>query len=305
MSVSNITKPIITNIDISKDYDETQGSDDVHYQTFGRMAAFFGRDMQAHRHDGFFQLHYLVTGRIELQLDEQHYSVQAPLFILTPPSVPHAFFTQEDTDGYVLTVRQALITPLLNSLYPTHRELVDIPAICLSVADKPDELKTFNHYWALIGRESANQFSGREQSLAFLAQSLFTFLLRSIPLDDHHSGGVRGELKLFQRFNQLIDQHYHQHLAVPEYAEKLGITESRLKDMCRRFANRPPKRLIFDKQLREAKRLLLFSDSPVFEIAYQLGFKDPAYFARFFNRLVGCSPSFWRERNLVGKKCIQ
>ncbi|MDX7998209.1 4-hydroxyphenylacetate catabolism regulatory protein HpaA [Xenorhabdus sp. Reich] len=297
MSASNMTKPIIANIDISKDYDETQGSDDVHYQTFGRLAAFFGRDMQAHRHDSFFQLHYLVTGRIELQLDAQRYSVQAPLFILTPPSVPHAFFTQEDTDGHVLTIRQELITPLLSSLYPTHQELVDIPALCLSVADKPDELETFNHYWALIERESVNQFAGREQSLAFLAQSLFTFLLRSILLEDHRSGGVRGELKLFQRFNQLVDQHFHQHLAVPDYAEKLGITESRLKDMCRRFANRPPKRLIFDRQLREAKRLLLFSDSPVFEIAYQLGFKDPAYFARFFNRLVGCSPSVWRENN--------
>ncbi|MCC8366284.1 4-hydroxyphenylacetate catabolism regulatory protein HpaA [Xenorhabdus sp. PB61.4] len=298
MSASQINSEVISNIDISKDYDETQGSDDVHYQTFGRMAAFFGRDMQAHRHDGFFQLHYLVTGRIELQLDDLRYSVQAPLFILTPPSVPHAFFTQEGTDGYVLTVRQELITPLLNSLYPAHRELIDIPAFCLSIADKPDELETFNHYWALISRESANQFAGREQSLTFLAQSLFTFLLRSIPLEDHRAGGVRGELKLFQRFNQLVDQHYSQHLTVPEYAQILGITESRLKDMCRRFANRPPKRLIFDRQLREAKRLLLFSDSPVFEVAYQLGFKDPAYFARFFNRLEGCSPSIWRENNV-------
>ncbi|CDL82920.1 4-hydroxyphenylacetate catabolism regulatory protein HpaA [Xenorhabdus szentirmaii] len=301
MSASNVTKPIIANIDISKDYDETQGSDDVHYQTFGRLAAFFGRDMQAHRHDNFFQLHYLETGRIELQLDEQCYSVQAPLFILTPPSVPHAFFTQEDTDGHVLTVRQELITPLLSSLYPTHGKLIDIPAICLSVADKPNELATFNHYWALIERESMNQFAGREQSLACLAQSLFTFLLRSISLEDHRSGGVRGELKLFQRFNRLIDQHFHQHLAIPDYAEKLGITESRLKDMCRRFANRPPKRLIFDRQLREAKRLLRFSDSPVSDIAYQLGFKDPAYFARFFNRLVGCSPSVWRERCMVAE----
>lgn len=48
----------ITNIDISKDYDETQGSDDVHYQSFARMAAFFGRDMKPHRHDSFFQMHF-------------------------------------------------------------------------------------------------------------------------------------------------------------------------------------------------------------------------------------------------------
>jgi AraC-like DNA-binding protein len=114
-----------------------------------------------------------------------------------------------------------------------------------------------------------------------LAQAVFTLLLRNAKLDDHAASGMRGELKLFQRFNQMIDSHYHQHWTVPEYASELHLTESRLTDICRRFANRPPKRLIFDRQLREARRLLLFSDSAVNEIAWQLGFKDPAYFARF------------------------
>ncbi len=50
----------------------------------------FGRDMQAHRHALVFQMHFL-DGRIELQLDDHRYSVQAPLFVSTPPSVPHAF----------------------------------------------------------------------------------------------------------------------------------------------------------------------------------------------------------------------
>lgn len=165
----------ITNIDIGKDYDEVLGNDDVHYQTFGKLAAFFGRDMPAHRHDGYFQLHYLVTGHITLQLDESRYSVQAPLFILTPPSVAHAFFTQEDTDGHVLTVRQDLISPLLESLYSANLDRVDIPAICLSVADKPQDIETFNHYWDLMARESANNYIGRDQVLSSLAQALFTF----------------------------------------------------------------------------------------------------------------------------------
>lgn len=38
--MSDVSISTITNIDISKDYDETQGTDDVHYQTFGKMAAF-------------------------------------------------------------------------------------------------------------------------------------------------------------------------------------------------------------------------------------------------------------------------
>ncbi|HBT14272.1 MAG TPA: 4-hydroxyphenylacetate catabolism regulatory protein HpaA, partial [Erwinia persicina] len=34
----------------------------------------------------------------------------------------------------------------------------------------------------------------------------------------------------------------------------------------------------------------------VHQIAWQLGYKDPAYFARFFHRLTGCSPSEFRRR---------
>lgn len=33
----------IANIDINKDYDEGLGTEEVHYQSFSRMAAFFGR----------------------------------------------------------------------------------------------------------------------------------------------------------------------------------------------------------------------------------------------------------------------
>ncbi|MGL4859145.1 MAG: 4-hydroxyphenylacetate catabolism regulatory protein HpaA, partial [Enterobacteriaceae bacterium] len=37
----------ITNIDISKVYDARYGDSDVHYESFARLASFFGRDMQA------------------------------------------------------------------------------------------------------------------------------------------------------------------------------------------------------------------------------------------------------------------
>jgi AraC family 4-hydroxyphenylacetate 3-monooxygenase operon regulatory protein len=195
-------------------------------------------------------MHFLDTGQIELQLDDHRYSVQAPLFVLTPPSVPHAFITESDSDGHVLTVHEDLIWPLLEVLYPGTREAFGLPGMCLSLADKPDELTALAHYWQLIKRESTAQLPGREHTLALLAQAVFTLLLRNARLDDHAASGMRGELKLFQRFNQMIDSHYHQHWAVPDYANELHVTESRLTDICRRFANRPPKRLIFDRQLR-------------------------------------------------------
>ncbi|MCY1416058.1 HTH-type transcriptional activator RhaR [compost metagenome] len=48
--------------------------------------------------------------------------------------------------------------------------------------------------------------------------------------------------------------------------------------------------------MQEARRLLLFTSSSVNEIGYQLGFKDPAYFTRFFSREAGMTPSEYRSR---------
>ncbi len=96
------------------------GTDDVHYQSFARMAAFFSRHMLPHRHEQYFQMHFLNSGQIELQLDDHRYSVEAPLFVLTPPSVPHAFITESDADGHVLTVREDLIWPPAGSSVSGH-----------------------------------------------------------------------------------------------------------------------------------------------------------------------------------------
>ncbi|MDL4915868.1 MAG: 4-hydroxyphenylacetate catabolism regulatory protein HpaA [Enterobacterales bacterium endosymbiont of Blomia tropicalis] len=284
------------NINIGKEYDTRYVSDDMHYETFARLANFFGRDMHPHWHDRYFQLHFLATGKITLHLDDHYYAVQAPLFILTPPSVPHAFITEPESDGHVLTVRQEIIWPLIEKLWPGSGEAITLQGICLSLEHYPQTLQMLNHYWAVMAAEFSQSAQGRELVLIALAQAIFTLLLRTAPPDDISSCGVRGEMQVFQQFNQMIDGNFTQHLMVPDYARQLGISESKLTELCRRFANQSPKRLILERVLREAKRQLLYSAQSVNQISYALGYKDPAYFARFFHRMAGCSPSQFRSR---------
>lgn len=44
----------------------------------------------------------------------------------------------------------------------------------------------------------------------------------------------------------------------------------------------------------EAKRLLLFTDKQAQEIAFELGYDDPAYFSRLFKKYIGVSPLDFR-----------
>jgi AraC family transcriptional activator of pobA len=49
----------------------------------------------------------------------------------------------------------------------------------------------------------------------------------------------------------------------------------------------------------EAKRALCYTNQTVAEIAYTLGFVDPAYFTRSFTKHAGVSPRRYRSQHEV------
>ena len=61
----------IPNINIGQVYDQRYADEDVHYEALGKLADFFGHNMPVHRHDRFFQLHYLTRGAVRVYLDDQ------------------------------------------------------------------------------------------------------------------------------------------------------------------------------------------------------------------------------------------
>lgn len=128
----------IANIDISKEYDESLGTDDVHYQSFARMAAFFGRHMLPHRHEQYFQMHFLNSGQIELQLDDHRYSVEAPLFVLTPPSL---FLSLNGVRQATDRLNNQWYINQSRTLSPTEREILRFMSRGYSMTQIAEQLK--------------------------------------------------------------------------------------------------------------------------------------------------------------------
>ena len=52
------------------------------------------------------------------------------------------------------------------------------------------------------------------------------------------------------------------------------------------------------QRIQRAKRLLLTSDRPVTDLAFDLGFPSSQYFATVFRGLVGMTPRDYRQRAL-------
>ncbi|MFP6851037.1 MAG: 4-hydroxyphenylacetate catabolism regulatory protein HpaA [Pseudomonas sp.] len=290
----------IPNINIGQVYDQRYADADVHYEALGKLADFFGRNMPVHRHDRFFQVHYVKSGVVRVYLDDQRYQQEGPMFFLTPPTFAHAFVTDADSDGHVLTVRQELIWPLLEGQQGLAQGPQIAPlcvAICEIDAQHEAEVTRLNLLFNELRSEFADDRPGRALSLVALTRLIFISLLRLSTRSILSQPARREDLLVFQRFNALIEANYQAHWALGRYAEQLGVAEARLNDICRRIADLPSKRLVYDRLMQEAKRLLLFTGSSVNEICYQLGFTDPAYFSRFFTRNAGITPGEYRQRN--------
>jgi AraC family transcriptional activator of pobA len=58
--------------------------------------------------------------------------------------------------------------------------------------------------------------------------------------------------------------------------------------------------MIRDRLVREARRNLVYTNKSIAQIAYALGFEDPAYFSRTFANATGLAPSDFRAKVYAG-----
>lgn len=104
----------------------------------------------------------------------------------------------------------------------------------------------------------------------------------------------RGE-QHFSAFCTLIEAQYNTHPQVHYYARRLGITAAHLNALCRKTVGKSALTLIHERVLLEAKRNLVYTSMTISQVSDAAGFKDPAYFSRFFARMTGMSPRAFRQ----------
>lgn len=109
------------------------------------------------------------------------------------------------------------------------------------------------------------------------------------------------EMDFFRDFSRLVEIHFRNKHTVADYADILGVAPKTLSNKFNRLELTQPNDIIKDRIILEAKRLLGYSTLSVKEIAYQLGYEDPAYFNRLFTNKVGDTPSNFKKKYLQGK----
>jgi AraC family transcriptional regulator of arabinose operon len=84
---------------------------------------------------------------------------------------------------------------------------------------------------------------------------------------------------------------------IEEMAVLVGRSRSHVLKLFRRHLGVSAKRFVIDRQLREARELLLSTTLPIAEVGKAVGLADPYHFSKLFRRHVGLAPREFRAEH--------
>ncbi|MCA8931767.1 MAG: helix-turn-helix domain-containing protein [Rhodospirillaceae bacterium] len=282
-------------------YGEHAQDDDpefVHIEDIRTRSRLYDWRITPHTHRRMFQIVYVIEGASTVWLDNRSRPLETPCAVCIPGGVVHGFTFAPDTVGWVLTVSDLM---LIDARYRRSRKLFEplfAEARTLSFAGNPEGAALMSATLEQLHAEFHWPRFGRAAMFEWLIRVVLMAVRRQL---DQAAQPDRFDRRrdLYQRFRQLLEDHYRDHWPVAAYADALALSQPRLNRLCQALGGRRASDLIQDRVILEAQRHLIYTSATVSQIAYELGFQDPAYFSRAFSRRAGMAPGKFREARLA------
>ena len=145
----------------------------------------------------------------------------------------------------------------------------------------------------LAGRRDDNRTAVEAQTAALIGYISELYVRNS---QQQTSAHTRAETT-FNAFIGLVNQHCVEQHQLHFYADRLCITERYLSSVVSQVSQVSAKEWIDRALITKAKVALRHSDVTSTQLADQLNFPNTAFFCKYFKRLVGCTPTEYRNGN--------
>jgi AraC-like DNA-binding protein len=158
------------------------------------------------------------------------------------------------------------------------------------------ELSDFNSVKDLVNKIKD---SLQKDSLEMSKYLLFALLIQVRELYNKtvKSNKSKKEPRELMRYQELLKEHGTSWKTLNSFTTSIGITTLRLNNFCKKHYGKTALQLLHDRKLLAAKRMLVYSEKQVKEIAFDCGFNDVAYFNRFFKKHTNCTPLIFRRNH--------
>jgi len=107
----------------------------------------------------------------------------------------------------------------------------------------------------------------------------------------------KSEYQIIFDIKEIIDQEYYNHLTNHELSALIAEKGHEAQALVKDKIGITVKSLLANKRLLESKKEIAFTDKNIQEIAYEMGYKDPAYFNRVFKSNTFQTPADFRKNH--------
>jgi AraC family transcriptional regulator, transcriptional activator of pobA len=244
------------------------------------------RKTTPHKHNSYFEIIYLSEGSGYHFIDSRRFEVKPPIMYFIRQEQVHYWELDTEPEGFVVIIKKAFITKSLdnelksllsrisgqNSLYLNDNLLIHSLLEILAKENQADERKNFH-----------------------VLEGLLKALLAKV-VDVAKPVVNKQELKadLYQSFVEMLNTAAVVKHSVQYYAEKLNTSPQNLNAACRKAVDQSATGVLAGFIVSEARRLLLYTNNTISEMAFKLEFIDASHFVKYFKRATGQTPQAFR-----------
>jgi AraC family transcriptional regulator, transcriptional activator of pobA len=244
-----------------------------------------------HRHD-FYHLFWIESGDGTFVSDGRSYPLTRGSLIFVSPGQVHAWKCNDTLKGYVLCFEPA---SLFGGSDRPYRLLHDLAQFSATTKDRATFQVAGSTYRILrvAFKNLADEFHGSAEFRCDMVRSQITALLIRLHRLCLSTPSVEVQAystHLTNRFLSLLEKEAGKLQRARYYTSALSVSPRVLVDAVLAEIGKSPSAWMRDRTLLEARRLLIYTDLTISEIAYRLNFRNVSYFVRFYRRLAGVPP---------------
>lgn len=242
-----------------------------------------------HRVD-FYALILVTEGTGYHYIDNRLYHCRPGTLLILSPHQVHYFEEHFRWKGFVTTFQNSELFALDGAM---------LNDSMINLIRSTDILNDMMH---LIGTEFEMLYEETRRDKDSVSGHIQRNLLQNILYKIFYRSGCHQinqpksrELGDFQIFNDSVEKHFSQKHNASDYVDDTKISAKRLNTVCKKIKGLSAKQVIDARLLLEAKRLIGYTNIPISNIAYSLGFNEPTNLAKFFRKHTNISPTEFRN----------
>jgi AraC-like DNA-binding protein len=264
---------------------------------------------KVHGHD-FIELVYVVSGEGEHYFEGDRYGIRSgDVFIINPGEV-HTYTFEK---GQRIEIINCLFKPAL--IHETLLRELEISQSMDYFYVHPflNRNDRFQHRLNLYGQDSEavlallenmiKEIGGRSSGFSTIIRlrmiELLILLSRFyVAQQSLKSAGQSSNKEMFaRRIRGYLERNYEKKISLNAISEIFNISVRQLNRLINQEIGMSFIDLLHQIRIERAKHLLMETDEKVIAVAAMVGYEDPAFFSRLFQRIVGCPPGKYRTRS--------